>query len=173
MSSPVKTEPKPQSPTEAKHSVPSQSSALTEDHSEATTNANNSSCVSSETNAVESSVDPDEYGTPVDLVTVPKDTSNNATKINKPSEVDSPYVAQVLANMPALVQPPQDEELEGDKGEEWEKRRAWRKEKTAQLQEEVHRVESLLKEAREQSELEREDISTYASETKEVENHTQ
>ena len=105
----------------------------------------------------------------MDLVTVPKVTSNNATKINKPSEVDSPYVAQVLANMPALVQPPQDEELMEAKGEEWEKRRAWRTEKTAQLQADVHRVESLLKEAREQSELEEEN----RSETTEAENHTQ
>ena len=74
--------------------------------------------------------------------------------------------------MPDLVQPPQDEELNNDNGEEWEKRRAWREKKEVQLQENINEVEAVLKEARssqEQSELQTENSSANTK----VENHIQ
>ena len=60
---------------------------------------------------------------------------------------NSPYVAQVLADMPPLMQPPTDEELgHEDRGEEWERRRAWREEKLKQLNKDVQKAQSLLSE---------------------------
>ena len=157
----------------------SQSPTLTEDDGQSNSNADNSSLLNTlpskavQQQHMETSVDPYEHETSVDSVTLPQD--NNATKSDKSTEVVSPYVAQVLANMPDVVQPPQDEELNEDNGEEWEKRRAWREKKEVLLQEQVNRVEAVLKEARssqEQSELQNEN-STHSSASTEVENHVQ
>ena len=154
----------------------SQSPTLTEDVS---SNADDSSLLNTlpskaaEQQCTETSVDPCKHETSVDSVTLPQDINDsNATENDKSAEVVSPYVAQVLANMPDLVQPPQDEELNNDNGEEWEKRRAWREKKEVQLQENINEVEAVLKEARssqEQSELQTENSSANTK----VENHIQ
>ena len=154
----------------------SQSPTLTEDVG---SNADDSSLLNTlpskavEQQCTETSVDPCKHETSVDSVTLPQDiNNNNATENDKSAEVVSPYVAQVLANMPDLVQPPQDEELNNDNGEEWEKRRAWREKKEVQLQENINEVEAVLKEARssqEQSELQTENSSANTK----VENHIQ
>ena len=153
---------------------PSQSPTLTEDDGQSNSNANNSTLLKTLPSKVvqrqhmETSVDPYKHETSVDSVTLPQD--NNTTKSDESTV--SPYVAQVLANMPDVVQPPQDEELNKDNGEEWEKRRAWRENKEVLLQEQVNRVEAVLKEARssqEQSELQNENSSAST----EVENHVQ
>ena len=157
---------------------PSQSPKLTEDDGQST--ADNSSLLNMlpskavQQQHMETSVDPYKHETSVDSVTLSQDNSNNNATQSDESAV-SPYVAQVLANMPDVVQPPQDEELNKDSGEEWEKRRAWRKDKEVLLQEQVDRVEAVLKEAQssqEQSELQNEN-STHSSASTEVENHVQ
>ena len=103
---------------------PSQSPTLTEDDGQST--ADNSSLLNMlpskavQQQHMETSVDPYKHETSVDSVTLPQDNSNNNATQSDESAV-SPYVAQVLANMPDVVKPPQDEELNKDNREEWEK----------------------------------------------------
>lgn len=90
---------------------------------------------------MESSVDPELLGGGSN-----QNNNNNVTAISSEGDPVSPYVAQVLANMPPLVQPP--EELSDRAGsEEWQRRRAWREEKEIALEKRMKEMESSLKEA--------------------------
>lgn len=73
------------------------------------------------------------------------------SNVQKFVATNSPYVARILADMPPLVQPPTDEELShDDRGEDWERRRAWREEKTQELKEEMEKAQAMLSEPQQQ-----------------------
>ena len=86
-----------------------------------------------------------QYGTPVDLPSHSNANNNNSTI--KSAEAVSPYVAQMLANMPPVVQANDDGIREGETDEQ-ARRRVWREEKRAALEQELEKAELLLKAAK-------------------------
>ena len=87
-----------------------------------------------------------EYETPVDLPSHSNANNNNST-IKSP-ETASPYVTQILANMPPAVQANCDDGVREGENDEQVRRRAWREEKRAELEQELEKVELLIKEAK-------------------------
>ena len=89
-----------------------------------------------------------EYGTPVDARVNGNNNNNAFGSATSGTEAVSPYVAQVLANMPPAVQAPEDESTRHLDSEEWQRRAAWREGKRDALEKEFHRIESMIKETK-------------------------
>lgn len=87
-----------------------------------------------------------QFGTPVDLPSHSNTNSNNSTITS--TETVSPYVAQMLANMPPVVQASDDDSVREGESDEQTRRRVWREEKRAALEQELEKAELLLETAK-------------------------